>query len=115
MGFPDESVKMSPNKVNRATLSKLTDLPNVGKACAADFQVLGFHKPSELVGKCPFDLYLQLCEKTGVRHDPCVIDVFMSVTRFLGGEPALPWWHYTAERKQKPFNALQKSSVQSSS
>lgn len=37
---------------------------------------------------------------TGVRHDPCVIDVFLAATRFMGGEPAKPWWHYTAERKR---------------
>jgi Pathogenicity locus len=92
---------MSPNKVNREKLSKLTDLPNVGKACVEDFHVLGIYVPEDLIGKCPFELHALLCKKTGVRHDPCVIDVFMSVTRFLGGEPALSWWHYTAERKQR--------------
>ncbi len=92
---------MNPTKVNRESVSKLTDLPNVGKACAEDFRVLGISKPSELIGKCPFELHRKLCEITGIRHDPCVIDVFMSVTRFLGGEPALPWWDYTEERKQR--------------
>ncbi len=34
------------------------------------------------------------------RHDPCVIDVFIAAVRFMGGEPAKPWWKYTPERKQ---------------
>jgi len=41
-----------------------------------------------------------LCGKTGVRHDPCVIDVFMSITRFMDGEEPRPWWAYTDERKR---------------
>jgi hypothetical protein len=45
-------------------------------------------------------MYEMLCEKTASRHDPCVIDVFMSVTRFMAGEAARPWWDYTEERKQ---------------
>jgi hypothetical protein len=91
---------MNPSKVNRTRVVVLTDLPNVGKACAEDFRLLGIHKPSQLVGKCPFELYEMLCEKTASRHDPCVIDVFMSVTRFMAGEAPRPWWAYTAERKQ---------------
>ena len=34
-----------------------------------------------------------------MRHDPCVLDVFMSITRFMDGDPPRPWWDYTAERK----------------
>ena len=91
---------MNPIKVNRTRMVELTDLPNVGKACAEDFRLLGIHQPSQLAGKCPFALYEMLCEKTALRHDPCVIDVFMSVTRFMAGEAPRPWWAYTAERKQ---------------
>jgi hypothetical protein len=28
-----------------------------------------------------------------------VIDVFLSITRFMEGDEARPWWHYTAQRK----------------
>jgi hypothetical protein len=45
-------------------------------------------------------MYEALCEMTATRHDPCVIDVFMSVTRFMAGDEPRPWWSYTAERKQ---------------
>lgn len=91
---------MNPRKVDRTRLVALTDLPNIGAACAEDLRLLGIDQPSQLVGKNPFQMYRMLCEKTASRHDPCVIDVFMSVTRFMAGEQARPWWAYTQERKQ---------------
>jgi hypothetical protein len=77
----------------------LTHIPNIGPAMVAEFQKLGITKPAQLVGKDPFQLYTRLCELTGVRHDPCVLDTFISAVRFVEGAPALPWWHYTQERK----------------
>lgn len=91
---------MSPSKVDRARVKQLTDLPNVGKATAGDLALLGFHTPEQLVGQCPFEMYERLCQKTGYPHDPCVIDVFMSITHFLNGEAPRPWWEYTASRKK---------------
>jgi hypothetical protein len=91
---------MNPSKVERSRVYRLTDLPNIGKAGAADLELLGVQAPEQLIGKCPFEMYAALCALTGLRHDPCVIDVFMSVTRFMAGEAAQPWWHYTHERKQ---------------
>ncbi len=91
---------MNPSKVDRSRVVVLTDLPNVGEAGAEDLRLLGICEPSQLVGKCPFEMYEMLCAKTGTRHDLCVIDVFMSVTRFMGGEEPRPWWAYTDERKQ---------------
>jgi len=35
-----------------------------------------------------------------MRHDPCLLDAFISAVRFLDGGPARPWWSYTAERKK---------------
>lgn len=77
----------------------LTDLPNVGAATAADFRALGIVSPSELRGRDPYALYRELCRITGVRHDPCVADVFLAAVRFMNGESAKPWWHYTPIRK----------------
>ena len=91
---------MNPSKVERDHLVALTDLPNIGKAMAEDLQRIGIHEPHQLVGKDPFELYATLCEKTASRQDPCVIDVFMSVTRFMSGEAPRPWWSFTEERKQ---------------
>lgn len=91
---------MHPDKVERSRLRRLTDLPNIGKASAADLELLGIHTPAQLVGRDPMKLYEQLCARTGVRHDPCVIDVFMSITRFMDGEAPQLWWAFTEERKR---------------
>jgi hypothetical protein len=90
---------MNPDKVNREKLSKLTDLPNIGKAGAADLVLLGIHQPADLIGRDPYQMYQQLCQLTAQRHDPCVIDVFISITRFMQGEAPQVWWAYSAERK----------------
>jgi len=90
---------MNPSKVERARLKQLTDLPNIGKAGAADLRLLGYQLPDELIGANPFEMYDRLCSLTAQIHDPCVLDVFMSVTDFMNGGPAKAWWHFTEERK----------------
>ncbi len=92
---------MNPARVCRAQVNKFTDLPNVGAAMARDFARLGFTSPDQLAGRDPYQLYQALCRETRTRQDPCVLDVFMSVTRFLAGESPKPWWNYTAERKRR--------------
>ncbi len=91
---------MNPSKVRRDRLEQLTDLPNIGPAMARDLRLLGFDHPADLAGQDPTALYDRLCELTGTRHDPCVLDVFVSVTRFMDGEEPRPWWLYTPERKE---------------
>lgn len=92
---------MNPAKVDRNRLSRLEDLPNIGKASAQDLRLLGILTPSDLAGQDPFAMYARLCQMTGTRHDPCVIDVFMSVVSFMEGGEALPWWAFSEERKRK--------------
>lgn len=91
---------MNPTKVDRAKVRRLTDLPNIGKAMAEDLRSIGIHEPDQLIGKSAYDLYDALCAKTGVRQDPCVLDVFLSITRFMAGDDPKVWWAYTAERKR---------------
>ncbi|MBT8142453.1 MAG: mitomycin resistance protein [Gammaproteobacteria bacterium] len=85
---------------NRATVSKLTDLPNVGKATAGDLHVLGITHPKQLIGQNPYVMHARLCELTQIKHDVCMIDVFISIVHFMEGGKALPWWHFTGERKK---------------
>jgi hypothetical protein len=80
--------------------STLEDLPNVGRAMAADFHRLGIRAPQDLHGCDPYALYDRLNRATGTRHDPCVLDTFISAVRYVEGAPARPWWKYTAERKR---------------
>ena len=91
---------MNPSKVIREKTRQLTDLPNIGKAGAADLRLLGIEKPSDLVGCDPYEMYERLCAITGNKQDPCVIDVFVSITRFIHGAEPQPWWVYTKERKK---------------
>jgi hypothetical protein len=73
----------------------LTALEEMQMKVAADLRLLGVAKPADLVGRDPYAMYDELCQVTGRRHDPCLLDTFM------GGEPAKPWWAFTAERKRE--------------
>jgi hypothetical protein len=89
-----------PKHLEREAIVRLEDLPNIGKAGAADLCCIGIEHPDQLPGKSPLRMYEALCAKTGARHDPCVIDVFMSAVRYMEGAAPLPWWSYTEERKR---------------
>lgn len=93
---------MNPQKVRRDKVFALEDLPNIGKSIATDLRRIGICAPEQLVGQNPFRLYRALCELSGVRQDPCVIDVFMSIVHFMDGGDARPWWTFTAARKDSP-------------
>lgn len=91
--------KKSPAKAKRE-VARLEDIPNVGPAIASDLRRMGITTPAELPGRDPFAMYDELCRITGQRHDPCVLDTFMAVVRYMEGAPKKPWWKYTAERKR---------------
>ena len=91
---------MNPQKVRRDKVVKLEDLPNIGKAMAADLRLIGINSPEQLRDCDAYELYVMLCDKTGQRQDPCVIDVFLSIVHFMRGGEAKPWWKFTAERKK---------------
>ncbi|MDO9225313.1 MAG: helix-hairpin-helix domain-containing protein [Pseudomonadota bacterium] len=79
---------------------ELEAIPNIGPVVAGHLGQLGIHLPADLKGQDPYVLYQQLCTQTGVLHDPCLLDTFIAATRFMAGEPPLPWWRYTKERKR---------------
>lgn len=84
-----------------ATVRRLEDIPNVGARVAGLLRRLDITAPDALVGRDPWAMYAELNARSGVRHDPCLLDTFIAATRFMAGEPARPWWHYTAERKAR--------------
>ena len=86
---------------DRSGCTSLEQLPNVGPAVAAFLRRLGLSSPENLKGRDPYTMFDDLCRITGHRHDPCLLDTFIAVTRFMNGEPAEPWWKYTAERKKR--------------
>jgi hypothetical protein len=81
-------------------LERLEDIPNVGKAIAADLRMLGIEAPMDLEGTDPYELYDRINEATGQRQDPCLLDTFIAAVRYVEGGPKLPWWAFTAERKR---------------
>jgi hypothetical protein len=87
-----------PN-ASRSEVAKLQQIPNVGPAIAADLLLLGVARPADLIQRDPYAMYDELCRLTKQRHDPCVLDTFIAVVRFMSGDSARPWWAYTAERK----------------
>ena len=91
---------MNPAKVKRELVKSLLDLPNVGPATVADLHLLGIRKPDDLIGLDAYEMYDRLCTITNAKHDPCVVDVFLSVVSFANGGTAKPWWDFTAGRKQ---------------
>lgn len=84
----------------RDAVRKFTDIPNVGPRIAADFGTLGITTPQELIGKDGYALYVALCKKTKMRHDPCVLDTFMAVADFMNGGIPRKWFYYTKMRKK---------------
>ena len=89
----------APKAKSADECERLEQLPNVGPALAADLRLMGFAHPAELRGQDAFALYRRLCEVTGQRQDPCVLDTFMAITDFMRGAAAAPWWNYPAQRK----------------
>jgi len=85
---------------DRNSVSRLDELPNIGNAGMADLIFIGITNPKELIGKDAYDLYDTLCQKSGAKHDPCVIDVFLSAIDYMEGGEAKPWWAFTPERKK---------------
>ena len=82
-----------------AGAAKLESIPNVGPVIAAKLRLLGFASPSELAGQDPYEMYRNLCEQTGKRYDPCLLDVFIAAVSFANGKPPKPWWKFTSQRK----------------
>jgi hypothetical protein len=67
---------------------------------ARDLRLVNIQHPKDLIDKDGYQLYDELCKVTGKKHDPCVIDVFLSAVDFMKGGESKPWWNFSAERKE---------------
>ena len=94
--------RVSVGAASTTRLLKLSDMANVGPATLGDLKLLGIHRVEQLAKLQPSDafvLWRKLGRLTGGLHDPCVIDVFMSVISQAQGNKPCPWWHCTKQRK----------------
>ena len=80
-------------------LSRLEDLPNIGKAIAADLRSLGILSPEQLATHDPLATYQALAAVMGKRLDPCVLYTLLTVAHFQNTGERLPWWHFTKQGK----------------
>jgi hypothetical protein len=94
-------MKKATHQTARQSVTDFQQILNVGPSLADDFRRLGFKQPIELRGRDPWLLYRQIAALDGTVHDPCVLDCFISAIDFMDGNPPRKWWDYTAARKQK--------------
>lgn len=85
----------------RPESASLLHLRNIGPAMRRDLERLGIRSPTQLARQHADRLYLRLQQLTGKRHDPCVWDTFAAAIHQARTGQALPWWHFTAERKRR--------------
>lgn len=81
-------------------VTRLEDLPNIGKSIAADLRGLGILSPEQLSKHDPLETFEALALATGYRHDPCLLYTLLAVAHFQKTGEALPWWKFTAQGKQ---------------
>ena len=82
---------------------KLGDLAGIGKAMLEDFRLLKIATVPQLAKANPDQLYDELCQLTGTRQDPCVLDVFRCAVA-QARDSELPtdqrnWWFWSRLRR----------------
>ncbi len=79
-------------------LKNLQTIPGVGPKLSKEFARIGIEKVSELKGKAPEELYLEICAKNGRQVDRCVLYVCRAAVYFaetLHPDPEkLKWWNW---------------------
>jgi DNA transformation protein len=81
-------------------VSKLEDIPNIGKSIAADLRSIGIKHPQQLLEHEPLELYLKLGGTMGKRHDPCVRYTFMAARYYMQSGEKVAWWKFTERGKK---------------
>jgi hypothetical protein len=71
--------------------TKLTALPNIGKAIATDLLAAGIGCPDDFKERDPLEIFNDLKLVMAHRHDPCVYYTLLSVKHFIDTGESLPW------------------------
>ncbi len=80
---------------------ELLALRNIGPAMRGDLALLGIRTRAQLARRSADALYRRIQQLTGRRHDPCVWDTYAAAIHQAKTGEALPWWHFTRERKRR--------------
>lgn len=92
--------RLHPGRVDKKH-DELLALRNIGLAMRRDFDLLGIRTAAQLA-RCNADtLFARIQRKTHTRHDPCVWDTYAAAIHQARTSEALPWWHFTRERKRR--------------
>ena len=91
-------------RVTHKRPSRLEDLPNIGKAIAADLRSLGILSPAQLASHEPLATYHALAAVMGQRLDPCVLYTLLAVVHFQQTGDRLPWWRFTEQGRALLFS-----------
>lgn len=87
--------------MRRATRpDRLEDIPNIGKAIAADLRAVGIRDPRQLAMRDPLATFRRLKDSMGGRHDPCVLYTLLAAQHFLESGEAIPWWQFTGQGRE---------------
>lgn len=94
---------MAAQKFTSSDTRVLRDLAGIGKSIETNLRALGVNTVAELARRDGDELYRQLCDKTGITQDPCVLDTFRCVVE-QARNPHLPqeqrnWWWWSRQRK----------------
>ncbi|MBZ5495081.1 MAG: helix-hairpin-helix domain-containing protein [Acidobacteriia bacterium] len=89
-----------------SVIDNLSRIPGVGPSIASDLYLLGIHDVAELRGRNAESLYLDLCERTGLRLDRCVLYVFRCAVYFASetnpDPEKLNWWTWKESPVARP-------------
>jgi len=84
---------------------QLKDLRGIGKKMLEDFDKLGVKSVNQLKSRDADTLYKRMCEISGQRQDPCVLDTYRCAIE-QARNPNLPeeqkvWWYWSRLRKEE--------------
>ena len=82
---------------------QLRDLRGIGRKMLEDFELLGIHSVRQLKSGDAQKLYDRMCDISGARQDPCVLDTYRCAIE-QARDPNLPeeqrdWWYWSRVRK----------------
>lgn len=90
-------------------LKELRTIPGVGESISEDLWSIGIRSVAQLKNKSPEKLYRLLCEKTGMRQDPCVLYVFRCAVYYASNTRHKPellkWWNWKNSKPRDRFTA----------